>query len=116
MCYYCHQVSFTSDAWMRATQNPEDRFEAIRVPIENLGGIFRAAFFTTGNFDVLAITEFPNTVSPEAIAVAFADGGAVANILTTPLLTAAEMIELRKRAEIPVYASNRNKLAFTTIA
>ena len=114
MCYYCHQVSYTSEAWTRLMRNPDDRFEAIRGPIEHLGGQFRAAFFTTGNFDVLAITEFPNDVTPAMIAVAFADGGAVASILSTPLLTAGEMVDARRRAEPPVYASKRNKLALTT--
>ncbi len=73
MCYYCHQVSYTSEAWNRLKQNPDDRFEAIRGPIEHLGGKFCAAYFASGNFDVLAITEFPDNVTPAAIAVAFAD-------------------------------------------
>lgn len=93
MSYFCHQVSFTSTAWSRVSQNPDDRFEAIRTPIENLGGTIRAAFFTTGRFDVLAITEYPDHVSPSDVSIAFARGGAVANIQTIPLLSAAQAIE-----------------------
>jgi uncharacterized protein with GYD domain len=104
MSYFCHQVSFTSNAWPRVSQHPDDRFEAIRTPIENLGGTLRAAFFTTGRFDVLAITEFPDHVSPTDISVAFARGGAVAHIQTTPLLTASQAIQAQSisRGE-PVY-------------
>lgn len=93
MSYFCHQVSFTSNAWSRVSQNPDDRFEAIRSPIENLGGTIRAAFFTSGRFDVLAITEFPDHVRPSDISVAFARGGAVADIHTVPILTASQAIE-----------------------
>ena len=93
MSYFCHQVSFTSNAWPRVSEHPDDRFEAIRTPIENLGGNIRAAFFTTGRFDVLAITEFPDHVSPSDICIAFARGGVVAHIQTTPLLSAAQAIE-----------------------
>ncbi len=95
MSYFCHQVSFTSTAWFRVSQNPDDRFEAIRTPIENLGGTIRAAFFTTGRFDVLAITEYPDHVSPADVSIAFARGGAVANIQTIPLLSATQAIEAR---------------------
>jgi uncharacterized protein with GYD domain len=93
MSYFCHQVSFTSTAWSKVSQNPDDRFEAIRTPIENLGGTIRAAFFTTGRFDVLAITEYPDHVSPSDVSIVFARGGDVANIQTIPLLSAAQAIE-----------------------
>jgi uncharacterized protein with GYD domain len=119
MCYYCHQVSYTSAAWNRLKKDPEDRFEAIRGPIEHLGGKFCAAYFASGNFDVLAITEFPDDVTPAAIAVAFADGGAVASIQTTRLLTAAQIMEARQKPEKPdkpVYSTKRRELAFTTTA
>ncbi len=112
MSYFCHQVSFTSNAWPRVSQQPDDRFEAIRVPIENLGGTIRAAFFTTGRYDVLAITEFPKHVTPADISIAFARGGSVAHIDTTPLLTAAQAIEAHsfRRAE-PIYPRKQSMVA-----
>jgi uncharacterized protein with GYD domain len=114
MCYYCHQVSYTSEAWIRVKKNPDDRFEAIRGPIEKLGGQFRAAYFTTGDFDVLAITEFPDDVNPGLIAVAFAGGGEVARIHTVPLLTASQMLEALGKPETPKYSSKHRELALTT--
>lgn len=101
MSYFCHQVSFTSHAWSRVSQNPDDRFEAVRAPIENLGGTIRAAFFIAGRFDVLAITEFPDEISISDICIAFARGGAVADIQTHPLLTAAQAIEAHSATPIP---------------
>jgi uncharacterized protein with GYD domain len=116
MRYYCHQVSYTSEAWNRLKKSPEDRFEAIRGTIEHLGGKFCVAYFASGNFDVLAITEFPDNVTPAAIAVAFAGGGAVASIQSTPLLTASQIMDEWQKTERPVYASKRRELAFTTSA
>src|SRR5271165_2089991 len=89
---FCHQIRFTTDGWTRSLHNAKDRFEAVHSPIEKLGGTIRATYFTTGPFDVLAISEFPEHISSSAIAVAFADGGAVASINTMPLLTASEAI------------------------
>jgi uncharacterized protein with GYD domain len=92
MPFFCHQVRYTTDGWTRLLHNPHDRFEAVRSPIEKLGGSIRATFFTTGGFDVLAISEFPHEMSPDAISIAFYDGGAVATIASTALLTAHEAI------------------------
>ena len=114
MSYFCHEVSFTSEAWSRVLQNPDDRFEAIRAPIENLGGKIRAAFFTTGRFDVLAITEFPENITPSDICIAFARGGAVANIRTLPLLTAAQAIAAHSAP--PVHAIYPRKQAAAATA
>ena len=107
MAIYCHQVSYTSAAWLRVVQNPEDCFEAIRVPIERIGGQFRATFFTTGRFDVLAITEFPDRVTPADISTAFAQGGAVASIQTIPLLTATQVMEAHLHSVRTVQAASR---------
>ncbi len=116
MTHFCHQVSYTSEAWSRVVQNPEDRFEAIRAPIENLGGKFRAAFFTTGRYDVLAITEFPDAITPADISIAFARGGAVADIQTIPLLTPSEAIELHKRSAEPPHSTHQRRRALAAIA
>ena len=90
MPFYCHQVSYTTDARKRLLSDPNDRYEAIRAPIEKLGGTLESSFFTIGQFDVLVISEFPVAVSPAAIAVAFSQGGAIAHIHTIPLLPLPE--------------------------
>ena len=38
MPYFCHQVSYTTEAWSRLMSNPQDRIEAIRAPVNRLGG------------------------------------------------------------------------------
>jgi uncharacterized protein with GYD domain len=98
MCRFFHQISFTSSAWHAATQNPRDPLEAIRTPVESLGGNLQDAFFTEDAYDVLAITEFPDHVSPSDLSIAFYAGGAVASIRTFPLLTASQAREARQKA------------------
>jgi uncharacterized protein with GYD domain len=105
MPFFCHQVSYTKEAWKRLVADPQDRLDVVRAPIEKLGGRLHTAYFAFGPFDVLAITEMPDNVSAAAIAIAFAAGGAVANIQTTPLMTAAETIEALRKAGTCGYKS-----------
>ncbi len=94
MSFFCHQVSYTTDARNRLLSDPHDRFEAIRSPIEKLGGKLQSSFLALGPFDVLVISEFPDDISPAAISVAFSHGGAIANIRTIPLVLLAEARDL----------------------
>jgi uncharacterized protein with GYD domain len=105
MPHYCHQVSYTKEAWARLMANPQDRLDVVRRPIENLGGKLETAYFAFGAFDVIAITEMPDNVSAAAIAIAFAAGGAVAHLQTTALMTAAETIEALRKAGTCGYRS-----------
>ncbi len=97
MTRYCLQISFTTQAWSHLADSPQDHFAVVRTPIEKLGGSIDATFFTTGRVDLLAIAEFPEDVTPAEISIAFAHGGAVASIYTSPLLTFAQAVEARNR-------------------
>jgi uncharacterized protein with GYD domain len=90
MTFFCHQVSYTTDARKRLLSNSDDRYEAIRAPIEKLGGTLKSSFFTLGPFDVLVISEFPQDISPAEISVAFYEGGTIASIHTYSLLPLPE--------------------------
>ena len=105
MPHYCHQVTYTKEAWARLVADPQDRLDIVRLPIEKLGGKLHSAFFAFGPFDVIAITEMPDNISAAAIAIAFAAGGAVASIQTTPLMTAAQAIEAMRKAGTCGYKS-----------
>lgn len=76
-----------------------------RKPIEKLGGRIHTSFFAFGEFDALAITEFPDNVSAAAIAIAFAGGGAVKSLQTIALMTTAEALEAIKKAGTCGYRS-----------
>ena len=105
MPFFCHQVSYTKEAWARLIENPQDRLEAVRAPIEKLGGKLHTSFFAFGAFDVIAITDMPDNISAAAISIAFAAGGSVQNISTTPLMTAAQAVEALRKASTCGYKS-----------
>jgi uncharacterized protein with GYD domain len=105
MPHFLSQVSYTAEAWARLMANPQDRTEAIRAPIEKLGGRIINAYFAFGEYDVVVITEMPDNVSAAAIAIAFAAGGAVKSEKTTPLMTTGEALEAIKKAGQSGYRS-----------
>lgn len=97
MFRFFHQIRFTTPALHAAIQNPHDPLQAIRAPVESLGGNLRDAFFTGDAYDVMAITEFPDNVSPADLSIAFYAGGAVATIHTFALLTASQAREATRK-------------------
>ena len=105
MPHYLHQVSYTPEAWARLIATPQDRIEAIRAPIEKLGGRIDTAFFAFGEYDVIVITQMPNNVSAAAMAIAFAAGGSVKASKTTPLISTTETLEALKKAAATGYRS-----------
>jgi uncharacterized protein with GYD domain len=105
MPYFCHQVSYTKEAFTHLMNDPQDRMEIVRTPIEKLGGKLHTAFFAFGPFDAIAITEMPDNISAAAIAIAFAAGGSVANIQTTALMTSAQFVEALRKAGACGYKS-----------
>ncbi len=105
MPYFCHQVSYTKEAWAKLMENPQDRLEVVRAPIEKLGGKVHTSFFAFGAFDAIAITEMPDNISAAAIAIAFAAGGAAQSVQTTPLMTAAQTVEALRKAKTCGYKS-----------
>jgi uncharacterized protein with GYD domain len=105
MPFFLHQASYTPEAWARLVASPQDRLDAVRGPIEKLGGRIHTFYFAFGDHDVVAITEMPDNVSAAAISIAFAAGGAVRNTKTTPLMTTAETVEALKKAGSSGYRS-----------
>jgi uncharacterized protein with GYD domain len=105
MPFYLHQVNYNSEALACLIANPQDRFDAIRGPIEKLGGKIKDAYFAFGHHDAVLITEMPDNVSAAAIALAFAAGGALRSCETTALLTAAETLDAARKAGTCGYRS-----------
>lgn len=97
MPHFCHQISYTSSAWTRILNN-NDRFAAVRAPIEFLGGTMHAAFFAIDSFEVLIISEFPDHISDTDIAVQLFASGDVATIHSTRLLDASGVLQAMQNA------------------
>ena len=98
MPFFLHQVGYTPDALSKLIANPQDRFEAVRAPIEKLGGKVKDSYFAFGEYDAVLITEMPDSISAAAIALAFAAGGSLRSCQTTPLMSAAEGLDAMRKA------------------
>lgn len=105
MPFFLHQVSYTPEALSRLIAKPQDRGEAVRGPIEKLGGKVKEMYFAFGEYDAVLISEMPDNVSAAAIALAFAAGGALRNCRTTVLLSTADAVEAMRKAGTSGYKS-----------
>ena len=98
MAHYLLQISYTPEAWAALVRNPQDRAEAVRGPIENLGGKTERIWLAFGEDDIVGVIEMPNNVAAAAISMAFSAGGACRRVKTTPLLSFQEGIDAMKKA------------------
>jgi len=96
--HYLIQVAYNSEGWQALVKNPQNRVEAVRPAVEKLGGKIENAWYSFGDYDVTLILQMPDNVSAAALSIAFAAGGALKSVKTTPLLTATEALEAMKRA------------------
>jgi uncharacterized protein with GYD domain len=98
---YLMRFSYTPDAWSRLMENPEDRRDAARAYIEQVGGALHGFWYGFGEYDGYAILEAPDNVSMASVVLAIAAGGALASHETTVLMTVEETLEaLRKGSGI----------------
>ncbi|MBI4333579.1 MAG: GYD domain-containing protein [Chloroflexi bacterium] len=98
MSYYMVQVTYKPETWATLIKSPQNRVDAVRPAVEELGGAIHGAWFTFGEYDVVAILQLPDNVSAAALSMAFSAGGASTAVVTTPLLTVEEWIEAMQKA------------------
>ena len=103
MSYYMMQVAYNPEGWQALVKNPQNRVDAVRPAIEGLGGKIENAWYSFGEYDVTLVLQMPDNISAAALSIAFAAGGALKTVKTTPLLTATEAIEAMKRASTAGY-------------
>jgi len=95
---YMIQSAFTADAWAILAKTPQNRGEAVRPAIEQLGGKLISYYFAFGEYDSVVIAELPDNATAYAASIAAAAGGAIKAIKTTPLMTAEEGMEAMRKA------------------
>jgi uncharacterized protein with GYD domain len=103
MPYYLLQIAYTPQAWSTMVKNPQDRISTVRPVIESMGGKLHSGYLSFGEYDLVAITEYPENVSAAAFAIAAAAGGAIKSLKTTPLMTTAEGVEAMRKAQGVAY-------------
>ena len=103
MPHYLMQVAYTPEGWQTLVKNPQNRIEAVRPAVDRLGGKIENAWYCFGDYDVVLIVQMGDNVSAAALSIAFASGGALKAVKTTPLLSAAETVEAMKKAAVSGY-------------
>ena len=98
MADYLMQISYSSAAWAAMIQRPENRVEAVRKVVENLGGKLVGFWMSFGDQDLVGILEMPDNSSVAAFAMAISAGGACKSVKTTPLLKIEEGMEAMRKA------------------
>lgn len=98
MPYYLTQGSYTPEAIDALTKSPEDRGEAARSLIEKMGGRLLEFFFAQGEYDIIAITEFPDAETANAFLMIAIKTGHLKTTKTTPLFTVEETLRAMRRA------------------
>ena len=93
MPIYMIQASYTSGAWGRLVQRPENRMEALKPVIETLGGRLLDWYYAFGEYDVMLLIDVPDNIKAAAASMAVAAGGAVKAITTTPLMNSDDGFE-----------------------
>ena len=84
------QASYTTPAWNKLVQRPENRREALRPVVEKLGGEIIAWYYACGDYDVVVLFDVPSNVNAAAFSMAIAGSGAVKDFKTTILMTPDE--------------------------
>ena len=92
------RFSYTPETWSKLMQNPEDRRDAARAYIEQVGGSLHGFWYGFGKYDGYALYEAPDNVSMAGVVLAIAAGGALASVETTVLMTVEETLEALAKA------------------
>jgi uncharacterized protein with GYD domain len=93
------QVAYSSAALNSLITHPEDRAEAIRRPIENLGGRIAGFWLSFGElYDYVCVIEMPDNVTAAAFGLAMAAGGSIKAQKITTLLTMEDGLTALKKA------------------
>src|SRR5215510_10156669 len=98
MAVYLFQGAYTSAAWAAQLRHPQNRVELVRSVIEGQGGKLLSVYYAFGEYDVIAIVEFPDNVSAAAVTLAIAGGGGFKAQKTTVLMSIEEGLEAMRRA------------------
>lgn len=105
MPIYLHQFKYKDEQVRNMLQNKQSaqREEIVRAATHVFGGELLGFYFCFGEFDGVAVSQFPNDRQAMACAMTIFGQGRVQNLQTTPLFTMAEALEAIRiaQAEIP---------------
>jgi len=99
MTHYLIRWQFKDATAKALVDKPQNRTAPARGLIQGFGGKLLSYYFAFGDYDGVAICEFPDPISVAACSMKAASSGAFARFETTVLMTAAEAEEAMKKAK-----------------
>ena len=98
MSHYMMRWQFTSASAKALVAKPHDRTGVAKTLIEGFGGKLHSYFISFGEFDGVAICEFPDNTAAAACSMTAAASAGFSRFETTALMTASEAEAAMKRA------------------
>ena len=103
MPQYLVRFSYTPEAWADFIKKPEDRRDAARTYIEQVGGKLLGFWYAFGEHDGYALYESPDNISMAAMILAITGGGALHSVETTVLMSVEDTLEALRKAQTVQY-------------
>ncbi|RBW59007.1 GYD domain-containing protein [Ruegeria sp. A3M17] len=91
-------ATYSQDGVKGMLKKPTDRSTAVKKLLKQVGGKLLAFYMTTGENDVVAITEVPDGTDAVAIGMAVAASGAATKVETVRAWTAKDFSAIAKKA------------------
>ena len=98
MTTYMYQFSYSLESVKGMVAKPQNRREAAEKVIAAAGGRLLDMYFCFGDYDGVAIAEFPSNVETAAASLAISSSGAFSRVKTTVLITMEESVQAMERA------------------
>jgi len=98
MPFFMHQASYKDEQIKALVDRPQNREAMARQAFESFGGKLHQVFFAFGEYDVVAISEFPDNETASAAILSLIATGTFAKAHTTVLMTAAEAERSMRKA------------------
>jgi uncharacterized protein with GYD domain len=98
MSHYMIRWQFTDTSAKALVGKPNDRTGAAKALVEGFGGKLHSYYISFGEYDGVAICEFPDNTAAAACSMSAAATGAFSRFETTTLLTAQEAEAAMRKA------------------
>jgi len=98
MAFYMIQWSYKDQQVAALVRQPHDRYEILSKLFKDYGGALHQFFLSFGDYDGVAIAEFPDNTTATACLLTVLRSGAVSQLKTTVLISPKEALKAMKLA------------------
>ncbi len=96
---YAVFFSFTGDAMARFIDNPGDRRGPVTKLAEAAGGTLESYYWMFGQYDGVAIFDFPDSATAACLSLAVTSSGAFRHFETHELIPADDLVGIAEKAK-----------------